>query len=180
MSRETNRHATDRAAFLPALRAARGRINSGSNWLFSPEPRAAAHVSHQTEHLAPGTRIFLASDGFLALVTDYGAYDLEGLMAAAESKRSCALGEELRVIEAGDAQGEKFARFKTSDDATALLLSWPDTLVVSCPAQAGIQRKMLRLKLDYRWSLHSGRALRGPGCGNDRKKINWKRLRQRG
>ena len=28
----------------PLLRAARNRINSGSNWLFTPDVRAAAHV----------------------------------------------------------------------------------------------------------------------------------------
>jgi hypothetical protein len=32
------------------------------------------------------------------------------------------LGEELRAIEAGDSGGDKFPRFKKSDDATALLL----------------------------------------------------------
>jgi hypothetical protein len=32
------------------------------------------------------------------------------------------LGEELRAIEAGDPGGDKFPRFKKSDDATALLL----------------------------------------------------------
>ena len=32
------------------------------------------------------------------------------------------LGEELRAIENADAKGEKFPRFKKSDDCTALLL----------------------------------------------------------
>jgi serine/threonine protein phosphatase PrpC len=122
VSQETKKSATDRTAFLPLLRASRNRINSGRNWLFSPDARAAAHVSRQTERLAPGTLLLLASDGFLALVTDYGAYDLAGLMAAAKDKGLAALGEELRAIEAADPEGEKFARFKTNDDATALLL----------------------------------------------------------
>lgn len=122
VSQETNKASTDRAAFLPLLRASRNRINSGRNWLFSPDARAAAHVSRHTETLAPGTLLLLASDGFLALATDYGAYDIAGLMVAAKDKGLAALGAELRAIEAADAQGEKFARFKTSDDATALLL----------------------------------------------------------
>jgi serine/threonine protein phosphatase PrpC len=122
VSQEAQKSATDRAAFQPLLRASRNRINSGRNWLFSPDARAAAHVSRQTESLVPGTLLLLASDGFLALVTDYDAYDAEGLLAAAKDKGLAALGEELRAIEAADPEGEKFARFKISDDATALLL----------------------------------------------------------
>ena len=66
--------------------------------------------------------LLIASDGFLALASDYGAYDAAGLMAAAADKGLAALGKELRAIEEDDAQGEKFLRFKKSDDATALLL----------------------------------------------------------
>lgn len=122
VAQETNSAPTDREAFLPLLRAARNRMNSGHNWLFSPEPRAAAHVSRQVEKPAPGTLLLLASDGFLALATDYEAYDLDGLVAAAKAKGLAALGEELRAIEQADPEGAKYARFKTSDDATALLL----------------------------------------------------------
>ena len=106
----------------PLLRAARNRINSGSNWLFSPDARAAKHVARRTAALAEGARLLLASDGFLALVSDYDAYDIAGLMQAASSKGLAALGEELRAIEKSDAAGTRFFRFKASDDATALLL----------------------------------------------------------
>jgi hypothetical protein len=106
----------------PLLRAARNRINSGSNWLFSPDARAAKHAARQTATLAEGARLLLASDGFLALVSDYGAYDIAGLMQAASDKGLAALGEELRAIEKNDAAGTRFFRFKASDDATALLL----------------------------------------------------------
>jgi len=43
-------------------------------------------------------------------------------MAAAMDKGLAVLGEELRAIEAGDAGGDRFPRFKKSDDATALLI----------------------------------------------------------
>ena len=69
-----------------------------------------------------GARLLLASDGFLALISDYNAYDAPGLMHAAAHKGLAALGEELRDIEKGDPSGERFFRFKPSDDATALLL----------------------------------------------------------
>ena len=106
----------------PLLRAARNRINSGNNWLFSPDARAAKHVARQTVTVREGARLLLASDGFLALVSDYDAYDIAGLMQAASGKGLAALGEELRAIEKNDAAGTRFFRFKASDDATALLL----------------------------------------------------------
>jgi hypothetical protein len=112
----------NRAALLDGMRATRGRINSGKNWLFSPEPRAAAHVSRQLVKAPAGALLLIASDGFLALATDYGAYDEMGLVTAAKTKTLAALGAELRAIESADPMGEKFARFKKSDDATALLL----------------------------------------------------------
>jgi hypothetical protein len=72
--------------------------------------------------LRDGALVLIASDGFLALTTDYGAYDMPGLMAAAKSKGLATLGAELRAIEKTDPLGEKFSRFKKSDDATAVLL----------------------------------------------------------
>ncbi len=111
-----------RPEFIGSLRAARNRINRGSYWLFSPEVKAASHVSRRVIRLGPGAVLLLASDGFLALASDYGAYSADSLLAAAQSKGLKTLGEELRAIEASDPGGDTFARFKKSDDATALLL----------------------------------------------------------
>jgi hypothetical protein len=111
-----------RPEFIGMLRAARNRINSGNSWLFSPDVKAASHVSRRIVKAASGSTLLLASDGFLALASDYGAYSADSLMAAAMDKGLKALGEELRAIEAGDAGGDRFPRFKKSDDATALLL----------------------------------------------------------
>jgi len=112
----------NRPEFIGNLRAVRNHINSGNYWLFSPDARAAPHVSRRIVKAAPGTVLLLATDGFLALVSDYGVYSVDGLMDAARSKGLAALGEELRAIEADDTGGDKFPRFKKSDDATALLL----------------------------------------------------------
>lgn len=111
-----------RKQFLDELRASRNRINSGDYWLFSPDVRAASHVSRRMIKAAAGSSLLLATDGFLALASDYGAYSVDGLMAAGMDKGLAALGQELRAIEAGDAGGDRFPRFKKSDDATALLL----------------------------------------------------------
>ena len=111
-----------RPEFIGSLRAARNRINAGNYWLFSPEVKAASHAARRVIRLSPGATLLLASDGFLALASDYGAYSADSLLAAAKSKGLKALGEELRAIEASDPGGDTFARFKKSDDATALLL----------------------------------------------------------
>ena len=111
-----------RPEFLGALRTTRNRVNSGSYWLFSPDAKTASHAARRLVKVTPGTKLLLASDGFLALASDYGAYGADSLMQAAADKGLKALGEELRAIEAGDAGGDKFPRFKKSDDATALLL----------------------------------------------------------
>lgn len=123
LAQEKKQPATDRAQFIDALRATRNRINSGTYWLFSPDVKAASHVSRRVLRCTPGATLLLASDGFLALASDYGAYSADTLMAAALDKGLAALGEELRAIEAGDTGGAKFPRFKKSDDATALLLA---------------------------------------------------------
>ncbi len=114
---------TNRPEFFPALRAGRNRFNTGKgSWLFAPDARAADHVT-ATHVTAPrGTAVLLASDGFLALASDYQCYDAQGLIAAAQSNGLAALGTELRAVEEGDPEGRRFARFKKSDDATALLL----------------------------------------------------------
>ena len=111
-----------RPEFIGTLRAARNRINSGTSWLFSPDARAAAHVSRRVVKMMPGAVLLLATDGFLALASDYGVYGADSLMDAALSKGLAAMGEELRAIEAGDVGGDRFPRFKKSDDATAILL----------------------------------------------------------
>lgn len=106
----------------PLLRAARNRINSGRNWLFSPDARATGHVSRHGMSLRVGATILIASDGFLALVSDYDAYDMPGLINTAKNDGLAVLGTQLREIEETDPLGERFPRFKKSDDATAVLL----------------------------------------------------------
>lgn len=115
-------NALSRGDFIQQLRKARDFVNSGNYWLFSPEVTAAPHATRFTLHAAPGEYLLLASDGFLALASDYAAYDVPGLMAAALDRGLAALGQELRAIEDSDPGGDKYPRFKKSDDATAVLL----------------------------------------------------------
>ena len=113
----------NRPEFLDALRKARNFVNTEKgHWLFGPDAAAADHVASSQIDAPAGTIVLLTTDGFLALASDYGRYDAEGLLAAARTKGLQSLGAELRAIEAGDPQGAAYPRFKTSDDATALLL----------------------------------------------------------
>lgn len=108
--------------FLPALRMQRSKLNSGKKWVFSPEPRAADHVNSRRVAAPTGATLLLASDGFLALATDYGRYTAHTLMEKAMARGLGILADELREIEDADPQGRKHPRFKKSDDATAVLL----------------------------------------------------------
>ena len=113
----------NRPEYLAALRKARNYANSEKgHWAFAPETAPADHVSRQSYVAPAGSLLLLASDGFLALASDYGRYDAQSLMIAAEEHGLEALGEELRAIETADPDGTRFARFKTHDDATAILL----------------------------------------------------------
>jgi serine/threonine protein phosphatase PrpC len=112
-----------RSVFLPSLRAARNSVNtSKGGWAFTPDPACAEHAKSAHIPVAPGTVALLASDGFLALISDYEAYDARALLAAAQSHGLRALGTELRTVESEDPEGSAYPRFKKSDDATALLL----------------------------------------------------------
>jgi hypothetical protein len=113
----------NRPEFLSALRNARNSVNTAKGgWLFGPDAKAADHVRRKHIDAPSGTTLLLASDGFLALASGYGLYDAPALVAAAESKGLEALGRELRMTEESDPEGLRFARFKKSDDATAVLL----------------------------------------------------------
>lgn len=112
-----------RAEYLPALRAARNRMNTvEGSWAFSPDARCAEHAQSLAFAAPSGTHMLLVSDGFLALASDYLRYDADTLLEAAISKGLRALYNELRAIEDADPEGRKYPRFKKSDDATAVLL----------------------------------------------------------
>jgi hypothetical protein len=113
----------NRPEYLLALRRARNRVNTDTGyWLFGTDARAGDHVAAKGVGIVPGSLILLATDGFLALVSDYRRYTTDTLIDAANTAGLKALGEELRAIEANDPEGTLYPRFKTSDDATALLL----------------------------------------------------------
>jgi len=69
--------------------------------------------------------VLLASDGFAALVDLYRVLDAQALLERALATGLQPLVAEARRIETEvDPDGLRYPRFKTSDDATALLLAW--------------------------------------------------------
>ena len=113
----------NRPEYLEALRRARNYANTEKGgWIFGPDPRVADHVATQEAVAPTDSLVLLATDGFLALSSDYRRYDSETLIEAAADIGLAKLGAELREIEGTDLKGTRYPRFKTSDDATALLL----------------------------------------------------------
>jgi hypothetical protein len=112
-----------RADLWPRLRAIRARMNTPSGYgVFSITAPPAAMIRHGRLDASPGTRILLASDGFMRLIDVFRAYDSERLFAAAWANGLAPLFTELRELEMTDAECRRFPRAKTSDDTTAMLL----------------------------------------------------------
>lgn len=89
----------------------------------SPDPAAAARITRYSSHpIAIGDEVLIMSDGFAALVSDYGAYTRETLWHAVREKGLAVLAQEIRQIECADEACTRFPRFKVSDDATAIWL----------------------------------------------------------
>lgn len=93
-------------------------------WVFGVQPEAAARMLHQTLPCPPGTRALLMTDGFYRLVSPYGRYTDLALIDRAGNEGLGALLTDLRGMEADTADDARIGRFKTSDDATALLVEF--------------------------------------------------------
>lgn len=112
----------DRLKWLQDLRAVHN--TSKGYWIFGVQPDAAGHVVHQSVDCPPGTRALLVTDGFYRLVSPYGRYGDANLIDIASERGLGVLMSELRGMEANAADDAKIGRFKTSDDATALLVEF--------------------------------------------------------
>jgi hypothetical protein len=93
-------------------------------WVFGVQPEAAGHAVYQSVDAPAGTQVLAMTDGFYRLVSPYGRYSDAQLIEAASAKGLGALLSELRAQEASPEDDAKIGRFKTSDDATALLLEF--------------------------------------------------------
>ena len=96
----------------------------GGYWVFGVQPEAADHIVHQSCDAPAGTKALVMSDGFYRLVSPYERYTDEGLVDAVIDRGLGALMRELREMEASPEDDARIGRFKTSDDATALLVEF--------------------------------------------------------
>jgi len=135
--RETARHAlavsgglknrkslTSDPAVLEELRRERGRYNRAGEpvWTLGVEPGAAEMVVRHEVPLDLPMRGLLCTDGFAALIDQYGRHDTASLVEKAATDGLVPLLTELRRIEQReDPHGIAYPRFKVSDDATAVL-----------------------------------------------------------
>lgn len=108
----------------PHIRKARKLMNTVDGyWILSIHEAAAAHIAVETLAAAPDAPILLMSDGFSRLVDVFNATDDAGLYDAVLKEGPEALAEQLRKLEAADAGCRRYARVKTSDDATCVVVS---------------------------------------------------------
>ena len=110
----------DRMKWLQDVRAIHNTPNG--YWVFGVQPQAAAHIVHQSTPAPEGTKALVMSDGFYRLVTPYARYTDAGLIEAVIARGLGELMRELRAMETSAEDDAKIGRFKTSDDATALLI----------------------------------------------------------
>jgi hypothetical protein len=114
--------ATLRAGLLPVLRQARERMNLSPGYgVFSITAPPPDYVLSGRVPLAAGTRILLASDGFMRLVDVFNLFTVDALLDATIERGVAAMIDILREAEQSDAACRRFARAKCSDDASALL-----------------------------------------------------------
>lgn len=105
-------------ALLARARASRERPDRR---VLGVEPGHAAAVHYDTAAVRPGDELLLMTDGLAALIDDYGMA-ADALAALLPTEGLHGLAARLRAIEADDAAGTRYPRFKASDDATGLWL----------------------------------------------------------
>jgi serine/threonine protein phosphatase PrpC len=109
---------------LPMIRRHRALVNLPEGyWVLDLSERGLAHIEVATVPAAAGAAFLLLSDGFYRLVDLYHRYSYAALFQAAQERGLRPLHDELRAIEAADAECRRHPRLKPRDDATAVLAS---------------------------------------------------------
>ncbi|MBB4123067.1 hypothetical protein [Martelella radicis] len=106
-----------------ALRESRSKHNMPGGRIFTLGlvPEAANEIVREETGIAAPARGLLSSDGFAALSDNYDVFNPSELIDAAFAEGLPALLKRLREIERiEDPEGERFPRYKVSDDATCL------------------------------------------------------------
>jgi hypothetical protein len=97
------------------------RNTPGGYWLAASTPDAASHAITGTVPLDELRRAVLLSDGATALVDVYGRSTWTAVLDRLSSAGPSAFLGDVRTVEAEDPHGQRWPRYKRSDDATVVL-----------------------------------------------------------
>jgi hypothetical protein len=95
------------------------RNQPGGYWVAAADPAAAGESLTGTVHLSEVRRIAVLSDGAARLV-EFGLATWKQVLATLAEDGPQAVIEEVRRVESTDPRGERWPRYKASDDATAV------------------------------------------------------------
>jgi len=102
------------------------RNTPGGYWVAAADPSAADEavtVSVSREHLR---EVVLMSDGVSPMVTSYGMASWPQLVDMVRGEGPEAVIDRVRAVEAGDTAGQRWPRFKVSDDAALVHVAVPE------------------------------------------------------
>jgi hypothetical protein len=95
------------------------RNKPGGYWVAAADPAAASESLTGAAHLSKVRRAAVLSDGAARLV-EFGLAGWEQTLTTLAENGPQTLIEEVRRVEATDLRGERWPRYKASDDATAI------------------------------------------------------------
>jgi hypothetical protein len=104
-------------------RRERYRNREGGYWVAAADPDVANHAQIGQIPLKGFGYAALMSDGVTRLVSPFEQTNWPGLLAAVLNSGPASVIKHVRSIEAADARGERWPRFKVSDDATIAVIS---------------------------------------------------------
>lgn len=115
-----------RQLILPSIKHVRSMMNTKDGYnILSVDPESVNGFERTVLDLdyckENGRRFLLCSDGFSTLDDDYEASSVMDRLLHRNPPDLAAMVDSIREIENSDPEGKKFARFKKSDDSTAVM-----------------------------------------------------------
>lgn len=111
------------AEVVAMLRAIRNKANTPGGYAIIAPSADSARAARRHRHPPAAGDALLLTDGFEAAIEDYGLYTPAALLEAARTGLRAPL-DALRQVERDDPDCTRHPRFKPSDDATALFLTY--------------------------------------------------------
>ncbi len=112
-----------RQHFKPKFRTARARLNTADGYgVFSVIPVPPKFSRTGRHPVVAGTRVLLATDGFMRISDLFGRYATADLIGVCRAAGLASIAEELREMERADGDCVHVPRTKPHDDASAILL----------------------------------------------------------